>query len=156
MANFFEFEADFTDSLRCIPMSVRYKLDTCGVKLKLSHWNGLSQTERQQLVESPCATASETAAYRTLLRDLVQRQTGSLPADLPVEPQPAWMDTAQIPASVEAAALAVNQALSLTQWAMLSPLERFALIKLSRSQHESANFLPALREFNLTAAPLQN
>ena len=149
MTDFFEFEADFTDSLRCIPMSVRYKLDSCGVKLKLFHWNGLNQTERQHLVEQPCATDTEAAAYRADLRDLVQRQTGNLPADLPVEAQPAWMDVAQIPASVEAAAKAVAQTLSLTQWAELSSLQRFALIKLSRSQHENANFLPALREFHL-------
>jgi len=36
---FFDFEADFVLSLRCIPMIVRYKLDTYGVKLKLAHWN---------------------------------------------------------------------------------------------------------------------
>jgi hypothetical protein len=35
------------------------------------------------------------------------------------------------------------------QWAALSPLQRFALIKLSRSSHENSNFLPALKEFQL-------
>lgn len=35
---FFAFESDFVDSLRCIPMVVRYKLDTCGIKLKLPEW----------------------------------------------------------------------------------------------------------------------
>ena len=68
--------------------------------------------------------------------------------------QPAWMDATQIPDSVGAAAEAVGQGLSLPQWAGLSPLQRFALIKLSRSQHENANFLPALQEFHLVAAPL--
>ncbi|WP_439648941.1 nitrate reductase associated protein [Leptolyngbya ohadii] len=33
--------------------------------------------------------------------------------------------------------------------AILTAMQRFALIKLSRSQHENKNFLPALREFNL-------
>jgi hypothetical protein len=149
---FFEFEADFTESLRCIPMVVRYKLDSCGVKLKLSHWNQLSQPQRQQLVETPCDTAADAVAYRTQLRHLVQQQTGNLPSDLPVEAQPAWMNVVQIPDSVATAAEAVGQALTLTQWASLSPLQRFALIKLSRSQHENANFLPALREFHLVMA----
>ncbi|MBD0342498.1 MAG: nitrate reductase associated protein, partial [Microcoleus sp. Co-bin12] len=36
---FFEFEADFVEALRCIPMKVRLKLDTCGIKLKLQDWN---------------------------------------------------------------------------------------------------------------------
>jgi hypothetical protein len=31
----------------------------------------------------------------------------------------------------------------------LTPLQRFALIKLTRSQHENNNFLPALIEFGL-------
>jgi len=151
---FFAFESDFAESLHCIPMIVRYKLDTCGVKLKLSHWNQLSQVDRQQLVEAPCSTAIESAAYRTRLRDLVQRQSGDLPSDLPVEAQPGWMDVTQIPASVDAAALAVGHRLTFAQWVELSPLQRFALIKLSRSQHENANFLPALREFHLVSAPL--
>jgi hypothetical protein len=56
---FFQFEADFVESLRCVPMQVRYKLDTCGVKLKLPDWNHFSQAERQQLVELPCETETE-------------------------------------------------------------------------------------------------
>jgi len=152
--SFFAFEADFTESLRCIPMIVRYKLDTCGVKLKLSHWNQLSQIERQQLVTAPCITATEAADYRAQLHAWVQRQSGDLPSDLPIEAQPAWMDVTQIPASVVAAATAVGHELTLAQWGELSPLQRFALIKLSRSQHENANFLPALREFYLASAPL--
>jgi len=36
IADFFQFEADFVDSLRCIPMQVRFKLATCGIKLKLT------------------------------------------------------------------------------------------------------------------------
>ena len=35
------------------------------------------------------------------------------------------------------------------QWAALTPLQRFALIKLSRPSHENKNFLPALKEFKL-------
>jgi hypothetical protein len=44
---FFEFEADFVEALRCIPMQVRLKLDTCGIKLKLQDWNHFNQAERQ-------------------------------------------------------------------------------------------------------------
>ena len=47
MTYFFEFEADFVDSWRCIPMQVRYKLDTCGIKLKLAEWNQMNQTNRK-------------------------------------------------------------------------------------------------------------
>ncbi|MGA9379085.1 MAG: nitrate reductase associated protein, partial [Phormidium sp.] len=52
----FQFEADFVNNLRCIPMVVRYKLDTCGIKLKLSHWNHFNLAEREALVDLPCTT----------------------------------------------------------------------------------------------------
>ena len=149
MADFFQFESDFVDSLRCIPMQVRYKLDTCGVKLKLAHWHQFSQSERQQLVDLDCATAANTEHYRSVLRQLVQAHTGELPTDLPIDLQPAWVDATAIPESVVAQAKSVGQEIHLDQWAKLSPLQRFALIKLSRSQHENKNFLPALQEFHL-------
>jgi hypothetical protein len=149
MFDFFQFEADFVDSLRCIPMQVRFKLDTCGIKLKLPHWHQFSQTERQQLVDLPCVTASDIEVYRARLRQLVQSHTGELPADLPIDPTPTWMDSTTIPSSVQEQAASVQQAISLQQWAALTPLQRFALIKLSRSQHENKNFLPALQEFGL-------
>jgi len=37
------------------------------------------------------------------------------------------------------------------QWKNLNSLQRFALIKLTRGGHENENFIPALREFGLTA-----
>lgn len=149
MSHFFAFEADFTDSLRCIPMIVRYKLDTCGVKLKLPEWNQLGAAERQQLVTLPCETDTEIAAYRSQLRQWVTAQSGQPPTDLPIDPQPAWMDASTIPASVQDNAESVGQAITPEQWVTLTPLQRFALIKLSRSQHENRNFLPALQEFAL-------
>ncbi|MEN9210118.1 MAG: nitrate reductase associated protein [Thermostichus sp. DG02_2_bins_29] len=39
--------------------------------------------------------------------------------------------------------------ISLDFWKNLEDLQRFALIKLSRSNHENKNFLPALQEFGL-------
>ncbi|MCU0527710.1 MAG: nitrate reductase associated protein [Elainella sp. Prado103] len=149
MSYLFAFEADFADSLRCIPMIVRYKLDTCGVKLKLPEWNQLGAKEREQLVTLPCETATEIANYRSQLRQWVVNQSGQVPADLPIEPHPPWMNTATIPLSVQEKAQSLDQSLTLDQWISLTPLQRFALIKLSRSQHENRNFLPALQEFEL-------
>jgi len=34
-------------------MQVRFKLDTCGIKLKLPHWNRFSPEQRQKLVDLP-------------------------------------------------------------------------------------------------------
>jgi hypothetical protein len=146
---FFQFEADFVESLRCIPMGVRFKLDTCGIKLKLSHWNSFSHHERQALVDLPCKTEQEIANYRWLLERLVQDYTGEPPQDLPVDPHPLWMQTHIIPSETAAKAQELGITLTIDQWTTLTSLQRFALIKLSRPSHENRNFLPALREFGL-------
>jgi hypothetical protein len=149
MSQIFKFEADFAESLRCIPMQVRYKLDTCGVKLKLSHWNHLSPEERQTLVHQPCATATEIQDYRAYLHQSVNAHMGEIPSDLPIDPHPDWLDEAIVPESVREQGKSVGVQIDSAQWASLTPLQRFALIKLSRSQHENKNFLPALREFSI-------
>ena len=146
---FFEFEADFVDSLRCIPMIVRLKLDTCGVKLKLAEWNHFTPRECQQLVELPCAAASETADYREYVSQLIFQHTGHAASLLSIDPQPQWLNDREVPATIATKAAAEQVQINLAQWANLTPLQRFALIKLTRSQHENNNFRPALAEFGL-------
>ncbi len=148
-ADFFQFEADFVDSLRCIPMYVRYKLDTSGIKLKLSDWNHMTQLERQNLVELPCTTESEIRAYRSYIQELILKRNGTPVAELPIESHPEWMDANTVPTSVYEKAQEIGVNITVTHWSNLNPLQRFALMKLSRSGHENQNFLPALREFNL-------
>lgn len=149
MSQFFDFEADFVDSLRCIPMVVRFKLDTSGIKLKLAVWHQFSPAERSQLVDLPCETPEEIAAYRDYLTELIRQHTGDLPTHLPIDSPPAWLRDREIPSEVKEKARIFNLDLNIPQWAQIAPLQRFALIKLSRSQHENANFLPALKEFGL-------
>lgn len=146
---FFQFEADFVNNLRCIPMVVRYKLDTCGIKLKLSHWNHFNLAEREALVDLPCVTANEIKTYREFLQDLVIKQTGAPASELPIEQNPAWMDGKTIPSDVLEKAKEVGVNIAIEQWENLSPVQRFTLIKLSRPSHENHNFLPAMKEFNL-------
>lgn len=83
MSYIFGFEAEFATSLRCIPMIVRYKLDLCGVKLKLSHWHQLSKQQRQWLVTAPCDSPQARRQYRQQLRDWVAQTTGKPPAIWP-------------------------------------------------------------------------
>jgi hypothetical protein len=149
MVDFFDFEADFVDSLRCIPMVVRLKLDTCGVKLKLAEWNHFTQAECERLVELPCAGSPDIAAYRDYVSKLIFQHTGQEASLLAIDPDPAWLNDREIPATVLAKIAEVGLAITIAQWASLTPIQRFALIKLTRSSHENNNFLPALREFNL-------
>jgi hypothetical protein len=146
---FLQFETDFVESLRCIPMIVRMKLDTCGVKLKLEHWHKFSQLERESLVTLPCNNSQEIAAYREFLQNLVINKTGSPAKELTIDANPSWLNANKIPAEVRAKATEFAIEISQQQWSGLTPLQRFALIKLSRPSHENRNFLPALKEFGI-------
>jgi hypothetical protein len=146
---FFKFEADFVEALRCIPMQVRLKLDTCGIKLKLQDWNHFTQSERQTLVEFPCWTSAEIIDYREQLNQILIKHTGKPGTDLAIDPNPPWLDAATIPESVAAKAQEFGLTITLAQWSALDAIERFALIKLSRSSHENRNFIPAVREFHI-------
>ena len=46
----FDFERDFAGSLRCIPMIVRFKLDSVGVKLSLRQWSRFGHRDRELLL----------------------------------------------------------------------------------------------------------
>jgi hypothetical protein len=147
---FFNFEADFVDSLRCIPMIVRLKLDTCGVKLKLAEWNHFTQAECQQLADLSCEQSAETTAYKEYVSQLIFQHTKHEASLLSIDPHPPWLNDREIPPSIITKAEEEQLNISLSQWAKLTPLQKFALIKLTRSQHENNNFLPAIKEFGLS------
>ncbi|WP_204103305.1 MULTISPECIES: nitrate reductase associated protein [Spirulina sp. CCY15215] len=145
----FKFEADFVESLRCIPMQVRMKLDTCGIKLKLTHWHQFNRKERESLVIMPCTTEEEVKTYGECLQRLVIQYTGKPASELAIAENPPWLNETKIPETVREKATEMNVSLSLQQWQKLTPDRRFALIKLSRPSHENKNFLPAMKEFQL-------
>ncbi len=149
MADFFQFETDFVDSLRCIPMQVRYRLDTCGVKLKLHQWNLFTLADRAELVDFAPQTDLEIDQYREFLVSLIKERSGEDATLLTIEPQAPWLNEAEIPNVLAEKISASEINFSLLQWQQLTTLQRFALIKLSGASHEQNNFLPALREFKV-------
>lgn len=149
MSDYFQFEAEFIESMKCIPMAVRCKLDTCGIKLKLSEWNQFNKEERDQLFDAPCFAEEDIQRYREYLCILVQKYTQSSPDAITVDEFPAWLNSTHIPESLVEKAKSLDAFLSLEQWKLLNPLQRFALIKLSKPSHESKNFPHALREFGI-------
>jgi hypothetical protein len=149
MTDFFQFETDFVDSLRCIPMQVRYRLDTCGVKLKLHQWNLFTLADRAELVDFDPQTEVEIDQYRELLVRLIKERSGDETTLLTIASQPPWLNEAEIPTVLAEKISAADINFSLLQWQELTTLQRFALIKLSGASHEQNNFLPALREFKV-------
>jgi hypothetical protein len=150
MSYFFGFESDQERSLAYIPMLVRMKLDTAGVKLTLTQWNRLPEHQRRQLFEQPCNNRLEAEVYREQLHDVVLECCGEtvrlldVPSDLP------WNNVAAVPDQLtKRARLMGLEPPSLQQWRALAPAQRFALIKLTRAGHESEHYLLAMREFDL-------
>jgi hypothetical protein len=149
----FDFELDFAGTLRCIPMCVRLKLDECGVKLSLKQWNRIPEGDRRRMVTQACDTPDNVAQYRNFLSEVIETHTAS-----PVELVDAgatvdFSEGSQIPARILAYAASIGVAApSREQWQALSPLQRFALFKLTRPGHKNDNFIPAMREFGVLEA----
>ena len=148
MSVLFGFESDFVDSLRCIPMAVRLRLDITGVKLKLNEWSKLDQSERQALVNLPFSPPPDIHAYRDTLSGLVAKACGSPPSMLSELPEPIW-NSQDVPAQVQEQAQAYGLLIPVEAWTSLTSLQRFALVKLSRPGHENRNFMPAMEEFGI-------
>jgi hypothetical protein len=148
--NYFAFEADFTEgNVRCIPMIVRFKLDACGIKLKLKEWSKMTVEERENLAALPCQSAAATNSYREYLKQIIWYHTGEVATVIPVMDNPSWSIVDEIPFPVQEKLNEFGCVISVQQWKALSDLQRFALLKLSYPGHENRNFPKAIKEFNL-------
>jgi hypothetical protein len=145
----FGFESDLERNLGCIPMAVRLKLDQCAIKLSLDQWRQLPLADRRDLLQMRCEKEGETANFRRVLEELVKATTGDEIRSLDPAPSRPW-DDSDVPVQV-ARQICELGAVPPTgyQWRALTPLQRFALIKLSRDGDHHRNLIPALREFNL-------
>lgn len=148
---FLGFESVMERTLLCIPMSVRMKLDLCGLKVSLEQWRGLPIGVRETLLFARCdATLGAHRVRRYLERMGDANGIGKLRA---VRTDVAsWRDSRQVPLQVQST-LEVLQLPSIETptWASLSDLQRLALIKLTREGH-TGKLRPALQEFNLLPA----
>lgn len=146
----FGFESDFARDLRCIPMVVRFKLDRCGIKLSLKQWSRIGQARRFELADRACDAQAEAERYRSVLVELIGGCDAGAPVYLSVDGDPSWADPAHVPELVSRQLATQGLApLAVKSWSLLSTLQRFALVKLSRLGHDNDNLAPALREFGL-------
>jgi hypothetical protein len=147
---YFRFEEDFMeDNIRCIPMIVRFKLDACGVKLKLKEWSKMTFDERALLAEHPIDSSNEVAKYKEILIQLITKHTGNEATLLTINLNPDWSLADRLPNALEEKLIELNLSMSIEQWQRLSTLQRFALLKLTRPGHENKNFPKAMKEFGL-------
>jgi len=137
------------DNIRCIPMIVRFKLDACGIKLKLKEWSKMTIAEREQLAALPIDSELALDVYRIYLKEIIYNHTGEGPTLLQVDNVNNRWSFHHLPEELTEKLEATNMSISLDQWKNLSTLQRFALLKLTRPGHENKNFPRAMREFGL-------
>lgn len=133
-------------------MIVRFKLDACGIKLKLAEWSRMTVADREYLASAPCGnTDEETGVYRENLTALIAQRAGNTPTIMQITEHPAWSRLNAVPEIIRTK-LRDKASITTEQWQRLSDLQRFALVKLSSESHESKNLPRALREFGLTSS----
>jgi len=147
--NLFVFERDEFGDLNWMPLAFRYRLDLCGLKLPLSTWQRLDLTERIKLLERPCRTEAEIAAWASRLKIVVSAVGREEPATL----MP-WRDPTEIPPDVQARLTDLGSGMQDSEWRLLKPLQRYVLCKLAQSRQGERFFSPALREFGIHPRPM--
>lgn len=143
----FAFEVDIYETLSCVPMAVREKLDRAAIKISLEQWNSFDIADRRRLCGYPLDSEQLIREFTETIRSLVMQQGGGEPPRLSREQQAAAFPTDRLPERVAANACALGFDLSPEVWTRLDDQERYALLKLGGGQRVKRNFEPALREF---------
>jgi hypothetical protein len=73
----FKFEAAIYESLNCLPMAARRKLDAVGIKLHLAQWEQLGRGERLMICHGPAESEGEQSALRTFIEEVALARTDS-------------------------------------------------------------------------------
>ena len=143
---YFLFEEDFIEkNIRCIPMIVRFKMDAAGIKLRLAEWAKFKPEERIELAIKKCSTDEEITMYKEYLAQLVITRAAHPATLMEIDMDPEWSRLNEIPVSLQEKANEFGWEINITQWASLSDLQRFALLKLKRPGHENKNFPIAMK-----------
>lgn len=158
MNELLQFEKEKCQDPRRFPMYFRLKLDLCGIKLSKRDWISFDPAEKERLLAMPCDTPLQIARFRDKLAAMIHtldREIVPLPDELPptgqmLSPYRSWTDRTRIPAAVSQHIEALGKPIfSLREWAALSDLQRFALIKLTQPGHLKEELRLALEEFAL-------
>ena len=133
------------DSLRCIPLCVRRKLDLIGIKLKLTHWLDFNLNEKTKIVNWP-DTQNELLDLKIFLKKITSNSKYGEAKEIERSINQPWQDKNKIPEQVLKAALERGIKTSIEKWRNLNELDRFAFCKLIRPSHEHQNLDKAFDE----------
>ena len=129
-------------------MSLRLMLDEAAIKLHLKTWNQFSADEQWDVALHRVETPDQRALFTQRVSELIVGKTHQLISQLEPLKRPApWEITGAIPPEIMGRAKILGEEIDPLSWKNFHTQERFALVKLAKSGHDSNNFLPALREF---------
>ena len=78
----FKFEDEMHESLQCVPMAVRRKLDRVGLKIGLEQWKSLDRGERLAICHFPVDSPEECDGLGVFIREAMKRRFGVEPKTL--------------------------------------------------------------------------
>jgi hypothetical protein len=142
----FDFEAEIYESLSCLPMAARRKLDRLGLKISLEQWQRLSRGERLMICHAPASMPDECEVLRLFIHEVAIARSGLPPRPLSDESRKEAEPPAEPPPPLVANANALGVALTARDWERLDDDGRYALIKLGGASRPSHNFKAALQE----------
>ncbi len=125
----FAFEADLYETLECLPMAVKRKLDRIALKIGRKQWTAMGQGERLAICHLPAESKEECETLRLFILEAVARQ-GTEPVSLPESVRQLSEPPREIPAAVAESARAVGFLIDQQKWTSLDADQRYALIKL--------------------------
>jgi hypothetical protein len=142
---FFRFERPLQRTLDCMPMSMRMKLDRCGLKLSLEQWQTIPVRLREVLLETSVDGARQVERMKAVLHSLQVERNWPRLSRVEVD-EAGWNAPGEVPRAVVERCVGFGRLpLSVERWGALTPIQRFALLKMARGS--GRNWLPALDEF---------
>lgn len=149
----FMFEGDIHDTLDCVPMSVRRKLDLAALKISLAGWQQLAHTERLKLCHLPVDSQLELAVYQDVMRTLCACAGVPLkPLEDPSAAARAW-NASELPALLAERAAELGATLGDRQWRALDEESRYALLKLCDPKRNPLKLHALLVELGFLPGP---
>ena len=152
----FQFEAEVYESLSCVPMQARRKLDAVGIKIHLRQWQQLTMGERLMICHAPTELEDERDALRLFIEEVTLARSGSRPKELSQEVRLSARPPLSPPQQLVANARELGVDLTQSAWNSLDEDERYALVKLGGEAKVSHNLKAALGEFLALHAPAAN
>jgi hypothetical protein len=149
----FDFEGDIHDTLECVPLTVRRKLDLALLKISLEGWQALSLAERLTLCHLPVDGPGDLEVYVQVMRAFCARASVPLKplADLNAAAR-AW-NASKLPPTLAERARALGAPLTDERWRSLDEESRYALLKLCDPKRNPLKIHALLVELGLLPGP---